>query len=50
MVYYDDYVFTISSTAVIYIYRVNRYGDNFIQLVTSIKAIDWTALNQKRMN
>jgi hypothetical protein len=48
MAYYDNHIFTISSTAQINIYKINPYDDNEIELKASVRGIDWESLNKKR--
>jgi hypothetical protein len=50
MVFFDNQIFTISSTGIINVYRLNSDLENGIALMTSVKGVDWDNLYQIRMD
>lgn len=50
MVFFESQIFTISSTGIINVYRLNSDLENGIALMTSVKGVDWENLFQIRMD
>lgn len=46
MVYYNMHVFTISSTGVIKVYRVDERGEYGVELRDAIVGVDWMEIDK----